>query len=151
MTFCFSSGSHQEVNITWYSEIEEPLTSREKHYSLVFYILTCHIIVYHIMSYGSYHVIWYGWAVDRVMIDDWPTLHWSSVGKLNVNLHPAEPNWNDCIMLGQQSADDWLPVGDLSVNIQQLSGHWPTLDQCSTDRGPKSCSTNSSPISPTWY
>ena len=29
--------SRQEVNITWYSEIEEPIKSREKHYSLVLY------------------------------------------------------------------------------------------------------------------
>ena len=35
----FSSGSRQEVNITWYSEIEEPIKSREKHYSLVLYKL----------------------------------------------------------------------------------------------------------------
>ena len=28
-----------EVNITWYSEIEEPIKSHEKHYSLVLYIL----------------------------------------------------------------------------------------------------------------
>ena len=36
----FFSGSRQEVNITWYPEIEEPIKSREKHYSLVLYILT---------------------------------------------------------------------------------------------------------------
>ena len=35
----FFSGSRQEVNITWYPEIEEPIKSREKHYSLVLYIL----------------------------------------------------------------------------------------------------------------
>ena len=35
----FSPGSRQEVNITWYSEIEELIQSREKHYSLVLYIL----------------------------------------------------------------------------------------------------------------
>ena len=34
-----SSGSRQEVNSTWYPEIEEPIKSREKHYSLVLYIL----------------------------------------------------------------------------------------------------------------
>ena len=34
------SGSRREVNSTWYSEIEEPIKSREKHYSLVLYILT---------------------------------------------------------------------------------------------------------------
>ena len=37
---CFSPGSRQEVNSTWYPEIEEPIKSREKHYSLVLYILT---------------------------------------------------------------------------------------------------------------
>ena len=35
----FSSGSRQEVNITWYSEIEEPIKSHEKHHSRVSYIL----------------------------------------------------------------------------------------------------------------
>ena len=35
----FSTGSRQEVNSTWYPEIEEPIKSREKHYSLVLYIL----------------------------------------------------------------------------------------------------------------
>ena len=30
-------GSRQEVNSTGYSEIEEPIKSREKHYSLVLY------------------------------------------------------------------------------------------------------------------
>ena len=35
----FFSGSRQEVNSTWYPEIEEPIKSREKHYSLVLYIL----------------------------------------------------------------------------------------------------------------
>ena len=35
----FSAGSRQEVNSTWYPEIEEPIKSREKHYSLVLYIL----------------------------------------------------------------------------------------------------------------
>ena len=30
----FSSESRQEVNIPWYSEIDEPIKSREKHYSL---------------------------------------------------------------------------------------------------------------------
>ena len=34
----FSSRSREEVNITWYPEIEEPIKSREKHYSLVLYI-----------------------------------------------------------------------------------------------------------------
>ena len=34
----FSPGSRQEVNSTWYPEIEEPIKSREKHYSLVLYI-----------------------------------------------------------------------------------------------------------------
>ena len=34
------SGSRREVNSTWYSEIEEPIKLREKHYSLVLYILT---------------------------------------------------------------------------------------------------------------
>ena len=38
----FSAGSRQEVNSTWYSEIEEPIKSREKHYSLVLYILISH-------------------------------------------------------------------------------------------------------------
>ena len=36
---CFFSGCRQEVNSTWYSEIEEPIKSREKHYSLVVYML----------------------------------------------------------------------------------------------------------------
>ena len=31
--------AREEVNITWYSEIEEPIKSREKYYSLVVYIL----------------------------------------------------------------------------------------------------------------
>ena len=35
----FSLGSRQEVNSTRYPEIEEPIKSREKHYSLVLYIL----------------------------------------------------------------------------------------------------------------
>ena len=35
----FSPGSRQEVNSTWYPEIEEPIKSREKHYSLLLYIL----------------------------------------------------------------------------------------------------------------
>ena len=35
----FLSGNHREVNSTWYPEIEEPIKSREKHYSLVLYIL----------------------------------------------------------------------------------------------------------------
>ena len=34
-----------EVNSTWYPEIEEPIKSREKHYSLVLYTLTVDIIV----------------------------------------------------------------------------------------------------------
>ena len=34
----FLPGSRQEVNSTWYLEIEEPIKSREKHYSLVLYI-----------------------------------------------------------------------------------------------------------------
>ena len=39
----FSAGSRQEVNSTWYPEIEEPIKSHEKHYSLVLYILTIFI------------------------------------------------------------------------------------------------------------
>ena len=39
----FLPGSRQEVNSTWYPEIEEPIKSREKHYSLVLYILMTHI------------------------------------------------------------------------------------------------------------
>ena len=35
----FSSGSRQEVNSTCYPEMEEPTKSREKHYSLVLYIV----------------------------------------------------------------------------------------------------------------
>ena len=35
----FFSGNRQEVNSTWYPEIEEPIKSREKHYSLVLCIL----------------------------------------------------------------------------------------------------------------
>ena len=35
----FFIGSRQEVNITWYPEIEEPMKLREKHYSLVLYML----------------------------------------------------------------------------------------------------------------
>ena len=38
----FFSGNRQEVNSTWYPEIEEPIKSREKHYSLVLYILNPH-------------------------------------------------------------------------------------------------------------
>ena len=51
----FCSGSRQEVNITWYSEIEEPIKSREKHYSLVSYILMAYItnrpfrFLYHVL------------------------------------------------------------------------------------------------------
>ena len=41
----FSPGSHQEVNSTWYPEIEEPIKSCEKHYSLVLYILTIIIVI----------------------------------------------------------------------------------------------------------
>ena len=33
------------MNSTWYPEIEEPIKSREKHYSLVLYILNCDICV----------------------------------------------------------------------------------------------------------
>ena len=39
----FFSGNRQEVNSTWYPEIEEPIKSREKHYSLVVYILNRNI------------------------------------------------------------------------------------------------------------
>ena len=35
----FFPGSRQEVNISWYPEIEEPIKSCGKHYSLVLYIL----------------------------------------------------------------------------------------------------------------
>ena len=42
--YIFSSGSRQEVNITWYPEIDEPIKSRGKHYSLVLYILTPFIV-----------------------------------------------------------------------------------------------------------
>ena len=35
----FFSGNRQEVNSTWFPEIEEPIKSHEKHYSLVLYIL----------------------------------------------------------------------------------------------------------------
>ena len=38
------SGNRQEVNSTWYPEIEEPIKSREKHYSLVLYILKVYIV-----------------------------------------------------------------------------------------------------------
>ena len=38
----FFSGNRQEVNSTWYPEIEELIKSREKHYSLVLYILNPH-------------------------------------------------------------------------------------------------------------
>ena len=41
----FSSRSRQEVNSTWYSEIEEPIKSREKHYSHVLYILKSFVMV----------------------------------------------------------------------------------------------------------
>ena len=47
----FFSGNREEVNSTWYPEIEEPIKSREKHYSLVSYILT-YVIVWRGM-------IWY--------------------------------------------------------------------------------------------
>ena len=39
----FFSGNRQEVNSTWYPQIEEPIKSREKHYSLVLYILHYYI------------------------------------------------------------------------------------------------------------
>ena len=39
----FFSGNRQEVNSTWYPEIEEPIKSREKHYSLVLYMLNAGI------------------------------------------------------------------------------------------------------------
>ena len=41
----FFSGNRQEVNSTWYPEIEEPIKSREKHYSLVLYILIISITI----------------------------------------------------------------------------------------------------------
>ena len=44
----FSPGSRQEVNSIWYPEIEEPIKSREKHYSLVLYILI--IIIWNSMN-----------------------------------------------------------------------------------------------------
>ena len=34
----FPSRSRYEVTITWYPEVEEPIESREKHYSLVLYM-----------------------------------------------------------------------------------------------------------------
>ena len=37
-TTFFSSGGRQETNITWYSEIEEPIKLREKYYCLVLYM-----------------------------------------------------------------------------------------------------------------
>ena len=39
----FFSGNRQEVNSTWYPQIEEPIKSREKHYSLVLYILAWNV------------------------------------------------------------------------------------------------------------
>ena len=48
----FSPGSRQEVNSTWYPEIEEPIKSREKHYSLVLYILKAGYRVRR--SFGTY-------------------------------------------------------------------------------------------------
>ena len=39
----FFSENRQELNSTWYPVIEEPIKSREKHYSLVLYILTTDI------------------------------------------------------------------------------------------------------------
>ena len=40
----FFSGNRQEVNSTWFPEIEEPIKSHEKHYSLVLYILKEYIL-----------------------------------------------------------------------------------------------------------
>ena len=39
------SRNRQEVNSTWYPQIEKPIKSRKKHYSLVLYILMYYIII----------------------------------------------------------------------------------------------------------
>ena len=46
-----SAGSCQEVNSTWYPEIEEPIKSREKHYSTVLYILIIIILLLMVVSW----------------------------------------------------------------------------------------------------
>ena len=56
----FSPGSRQDVNSTWYPEIEEPSKSREKHYSLVLYILIyfIHRCCYHREKKWKRTLIW---------------------------------------------------------------------------------------------
>ena len=54
----FSGGSNKEVNSTWYPEIEEPIQSRENHYSLALYILI--ILIVHTLC-GPIRVIQGNW------------------------------------------------------------------------------------------
>ena len=56
----FSPGSRQEVNSTWYPEIEEPIKSHEKHYSLVL----CVLIIYMAILFSNYIII--KWTVNSV-------------------------------------------------------------------------------------
>ena len=45
------------MNSTWYPEIEEPIKSREKHYSLVLYILMTNIAPASCFSFGIWNTI----------------------------------------------------------------------------------------------
>ena len=70
----FSPGSRQEVNSTWYPEIEEPIKLCEKHYSLVLYILIG-IITFcgQTLSWVIASVVW---CINRC----WPVLNMSTTG-----------------------------------------------------------------------
>ena len=62
------------MNSTWYPEIEEPIKSREKHYSLVLYILIIIII--------------YNWIPGKVYLQ--PS-YWSSLSNAVIDFHWVPP------------------------------------------------------------
>ena len=64
----FSSGSRQEVNSTWYPEIEEPIKSREKHYSLVLYILILVIVWMLVVVVVVFQGRWFYMAAVMVVV-----------------------------------------------------------------------------------
>ena len=125
----FSAGSRQEVNSTWYPEIEEPIKSREKHYLLVLYILKLDVataIPWLRKQCTSYWPSW-AWCVDSLVVL-WQKLRpsWSAANtcKMPVGISTPKPRLHGKWNWGQE-----LPTGSVSECLSKVrnSIHYSAL------------------------
>ena len=139
MPFSFS-GSRQEVNSTWYSEIEGPIKSREKHYSLVLYITNsnnCRTVVVFLANCNEYPPFHDKWNHRNEMATNWGEAGgW--IGSFSRAVNELLGNYSCSILPARRERQEFFPERTFSSDLFRVQVHpgscWTRLETQSSHR-----------------